>query len=269
MRLAPLHYRSRSMPRTLRSGSRGLSVETLQRKLNDRGFGPVDVDGAYGPATAAALRQFQLSAGLDDDGICGPITWSAILHEEPLPVVDVTISRQEALLSRLIATPKTRAVLTEAIRWIDKTEQPPGSNVVPGLTEGYREYWRIGGSGGLPWCAIAVSQWIRVGLELDDWSSTPMLRWLGGVSQWETWAGGVGCILPGTAPALPGDVFTMGRAGSLSDASNHHRAGHCGLVLWADDTHIQTIEGNTSNRVQAKRRARSTLRHLIRWSDVA
>ena len=256
------------MPRTLRVGARGLAVETLQGKLNARGFGALEVDGAYGPATAAAVRQFQLSEGLDDDAVVGPMTWSVLLHDPPAPVVDVTITTQDALLSRLAATPRTRPVLLEAIRWMDKEEQPPGSNVVPGLTDGYRDYWQIPGEGGVPWCAIAVSQWIRHGLGVDDWRATPIRRYLGGVSQYETWAGGVGCLLPGGAPALPGDVFTMGRAGSLSDVSNRHRAGHCGLVLWSDDTHIQTVEGNTSNRVQSKRRARSSLRHLIRWSDV-
>lgn len=256
------------MSRTIRAGASGFSVEILQRNLNDRGFGELVIDGAFGRATLVAVRQFQLSAGLDDDGIVGPQTWQALNENAPEIVTDETAIKQERLVSRIVATTITRAVLLEAVRWLDAEEDPPGSNVVTGLTEGYREYWQIPGSGGLPWCAIAVSQWIRLGLGLSAWQDTPMRRWLGGVTQWENWAGGNGCMLPGVAPALPGDVFTMGRAGSMSDTSNHHRAGHCGLVLWADDTHIVTIEGNTSNRVASKRRARSSLRHLIRWSEI-
>jgi hypothetical protein len=64
-------------PATLRRGDRGLQVQTLQGRLNAHGA-VLKVDGDFGPATLAALRAFQASAGLVPDGICGPMSWRAL-----------------------------------------------------------------------------------------------------------------------------------------------------------------------------------------------
>lgn len=48
------------------------SVPEIQIGLNALGFGPLDVDGDYGPKTWAAVRSFQRAYGLKDDGIWGP-----------------------------------------------------------------------------------------------------------------------------------------------------------------------------------------------------
>jgi hypothetical protein len=58
-------------------------VEELQSTLNRFGFA-LDVDGIFGSATEAAVRQFQLDHNLDDDGIVGPATWAA-LFGQPAP----------------------------------------------------------------------------------------------------------------------------------------------------------------------------------------
>jgi peptidoglycan hydrolase-like protein with peptidoglycan-binding domain/cell wall-associated NlpC family hydrolase len=57
----------------LSSESEGRQVALLQRAL----WG-VKVDGAYGPETEAAVRQFQASRGLTVDGVAGPATNSAL-----------------------------------------------------------------------------------------------------------------------------------------------------------------------------------------------
>jgi hypothetical protein len=57
---------------TLRRGSRGDHVRTLQQKI---GMG---ADGVFGPLTEAKVRQFQRDKGLVPDGIVGPQTWRAI-----------------------------------------------------------------------------------------------------------------------------------------------------------------------------------------------
>src|SRR5215216_3301425 len=56
----------------LRAGSQGDLVAHVQTKLG------VASDGIFGPQTDAAVRKYQLSAGLDVDGIVGPNTWSSL-----------------------------------------------------------------------------------------------------------------------------------------------------------------------------------------------
>lgn len=49
----------------------------LQSLLNRHGAS-LKVDERFGPKTDLALRQFQASAGLNADGICGPRTWEEL-----------------------------------------------------------------------------------------------------------------------------------------------------------------------------------------------
>jgi Meckel syndrome type 1 protein len=56
----------------LRLGSQGELVAHVQHKLG------IASDGIFGAETDAAVRRYQLSAGLDVDGIVGPNTWSSL-----------------------------------------------------------------------------------------------------------------------------------------------------------------------------------------------
>jgi len=58
---------------TLEVGAHGLAVRVLQEKLG------AQVDGAFGPKTESAVRQFQLTAGLPTTGIVDGTTWRALL----------------------------------------------------------------------------------------------------------------------------------------------------------------------------------------------
>jgi N-acetylmuramoyl-L-alanine amidase len=57
---------------------RGDDVADLQRRLNTLGFDARRVDGLFGPETHRALIEFQRSAGLVPDGICGPDAVAAL-----------------------------------------------------------------------------------------------------------------------------------------------------------------------------------------------
>ena len=59
-------------------GSEGPFVVELQRNLVALGFGPLMADGEFGDRTEAAVKRFQRSAGLKDDGWAGPRTLEAI-----------------------------------------------------------------------------------------------------------------------------------------------------------------------------------------------
>lgn len=63
---------STSLP-TLKRGSSGPDVVVVQNRL---GLTP---DGKFGPATDAAVRSYQGSHGLQQDGIVGPQTWKSLL----------------------------------------------------------------------------------------------------------------------------------------------------------------------------------------------
>ncbi|WP_295636837.1 peptidoglycan-binding protein [uncultured Methylibium sp.] len=52
----------------------GALIRKMQQALRVRGFDPGDVDGVFGPHTDAAVRSFQLQAGLVPDGEAGPRT---------------------------------------------------------------------------------------------------------------------------------------------------------------------------------------------------
>lgn len=57
---------------TLKLGSRGIDVVTLQKKLN------LHQDGIFGPLTDEAVKEFQKSNGLTIDGIVGAKTWAKL-----------------------------------------------------------------------------------------------------------------------------------------------------------------------------------------------
>ena len=72
-----LDLRSSSCPANIVEGMGGGCVSTLQALLNGKGQ-HLDVDGDFGPATAAAVRAFQSAAGISVDGEVGPQTKAAL-----------------------------------------------------------------------------------------------------------------------------------------------------------------------------------------------
>jgi len=58
----------------------GEDVATLQHKLQELGFNVDRLDGVFGPITDHAVREFQRSVGLADDGTCGPAVFAAFVR---------------------------------------------------------------------------------------------------------------------------------------------------------------------------------------------
>ena len=80
----------------LRLGSKGKQVDTLQQALKKNGFSPGQADGDFGPATEAALINFQRSRNLLADGIAGPRTFAVLgldVKKNPLGVIPKINSR--------------------------------------------------------------------------------------------------------------------------------------------------------------------------------
>lgn len=64
-----------------RVGDQGKEIAEIQDKLVVLGY-DVLADGAFGPAMAEAVKEFQKSCGIKADGLIGPVTYSALLGKE-------------------------------------------------------------------------------------------------------------------------------------------------------------------------------------------
>jgi peptidoglycan hydrolase-like protein with peptidoglycan-binding domain len=76
--------------RVLLGGMRGWDVAALQFSLAWHGFPSGNFDGVFGNSTEAALKKFQLWAGLAPDGRAGPSTVVAL--KKPLPVCPIALA---------------------------------------------------------------------------------------------------------------------------------------------------------------------------------
>lgn len=70
----------------LTAGSVGAEVSLVQTLLNARGFKgkngkSLTVDGDFGGNTEYAVKLYQKTIGVTQDGIVGALTWNALLHE--------------------------------------------------------------------------------------------------------------------------------------------------------------------------------------------
>ena len=63
---------------TVRYGSTGQDVKTLQTMLNTVDNAKLTVDGDFGKSTLTAVKTFQKSNGLTADGVVGPATWNVL-----------------------------------------------------------------------------------------------------------------------------------------------------------------------------------------------
>jgi len=57
---------------------KGAKIEEIQVKLQALGYDVGEIDGIFGPQTAASVHSFQLSQGLVPDGEVGPLTAAAL-----------------------------------------------------------------------------------------------------------------------------------------------------------------------------------------------
>jgi peptidoglycan hydrolase-like protein with peptidoglycan-binding domain len=85
--VAPPVNRDFSAYPTVQSGSTGAAVTAAQYILNDEGYGPIAVDGQFGPQTQSAVVAFQTAKGLTADGVVGAHTWTALLSAGYRPLL--------------------------------------------------------------------------------------------------------------------------------------------------------------------------------------
>ncbi len=69
----------RKLP-TLKKGSKGEHVQSVQGLLRARSHPEVAIDGDFGPTTEAAVKAVQRWGGVTADGAVGPKTWPVLLR---------------------------------------------------------------------------------------------------------------------------------------------------------------------------------------------
>ena len=72
---------------TIHPGATGDVVRRAQRGLRRTPNLGLVVDGIFGPATEAAVKEFQDGEGRVVDGVVGPATWQALPDGGPMPLL--------------------------------------------------------------------------------------------------------------------------------------------------------------------------------------
>ncbi|HMF96378.1 MAG TPA: peptidoglycan-binding domain-containing protein [Vicinamibacterales bacterium] len=100
-------------------------IDAIQKQRADRGCGPLDPSGVFGPETTASVKLFQArhvdaaSVPLKQDGRVGPLTWAALFGHDNVPTVTDPTSRFLG------------AVLSKASSQVGVLENPNNSNSGP------------------------------------------------------------------------------------------------------------------------------------------
>ena len=79
---------------SLKSGSTGEAVTTLQEYLIDLGYMTGKATGKYNSATVKAVKDFQINNGLKETGKCDKAVWEELLSLRPVRQVTVYKSKK-------------------------------------------------------------------------------------------------------------------------------------------------------------------------------
>lgn len=98
---------------SLRNGSTGTAVKTLQQRLKNLGYYSGSVDGKFGDGTEQAVIAFQRANGLDADGVAGTRTITKLYSDNAVPASSSSSSGSGSTGSNTVtATPKPNATAT-------------------------------------------------------------------------------------------------------------------------------------------------------------
>jgi hypothetical protein len=216
----------------IKRGSAENSIVTIiQQKLNEKGCGPISVNGSFDADTENALKLFQArftdqrNNPLKVDGIIGPVTWATMFGSMTvLPVINAP--------NILLTT-----VLNVASSQIGIMEVPAGSNRGPEVDK-YHD--AAGSPHGAAWCMAFIffcfkqtcinlgrqNPAIRTGGVLDHWNRATCKKILATDAS------------VNTSLVLPGQIFI------ISTGGGH---GHTGFIEKIEGGLLTTIEGNTNN----------------------
>ena len=78
--------------RTLRKGSQGDDVKSVQKRLKELGYYTGSVDGSYGTGSMNAVKAFQSKHGLTSDGLAGTKTYKILFSDSAKPAGSAVIT---------------------------------------------------------------------------------------------------------------------------------------------------------------------------------
>jgi hypothetical protein len=140
----------------------GPDIKALQRAMNKRrrarGLSRVDVDGQWGPDTDAAVRETAWFLGITKDQIDGLVSADVqFLLRNPGQRTAEQKARAKSRKAKLAHSPQ--AVLNAALRYVDKTEMPAGTNRGPGIISRCQK--AMLGYDGYFWCGAFVGYFLE------------------------------------------------------------------------------------------------------------
>ena len=224
----------------LQVGSSGSQVKQMQQELQAAGLNPGPIDGVFGPHTLAAVKSYQAKHNLQVDGVVGPKTLHALATDgfsvnhphapAPAPSHPSTGGTHSVPPAGASHGAKVDALLAEARSHLGYHEGANNSNM----------FSRGMGRPAEAWCADFVSYCAtKAGLHMNTASAQGVANALKAKGLWK-----------GRSDPQPGDAVTFRWDGS------HGWADHVGMVekvfKRGGQTYIQTIEGNSGDRVRRK-----------------
>jgi len=170
----------------------------IQKRLKKLGFDPGPLDGVPGRETSAAVKAFQKSKKLEEDGVVGPETLEALFPDKPAETLgDINLPWLDlALRKKGLHEGKNHAELSAFLRSDGKTLGDPAKN---------------------PWCGDFVETCIAVTLSNERLPSNPYLarNWLGFGQAIEPTMGAIAVYWRGSKRGTQGHVaFLVGEGKS-------------------------------------------------------
>ena len=94
--------------RTLRNGSTGDDVKSVQTRLKALGYYAGTADGNYGSTTVAAVASFQLRNNLDADGVAGTCTFKKLYSDSAVAAANTATATPAATAAPTATTASSR-----------------------------------------------------------------------------------------------------------------------------------------------------------------
>jgi hypothetical protein len=208
-----------------------IDYKHAQRRLNWLGFGPLKVDGIYGPKSRDAVRRFKVSIGFRNSDYLGPLTWARLIADPPAPDAAIEppwITEVRALMGR-----HERIDNALLRKWL--------------ASDGHA----LGDPAEFPWCGDLVETAIRLTLPNEPFN--------GPLGENPYWARNWLHFGERSEPLL-GAVFVFAREGG---------GGHVGFGAGEGDGVWYIRSGNQSNRVTIAPIAKSRclgIRRPVTWN---